>query len=92
MYSKCYREIYKLSSVTVKFRRIPEEILDKMVKYGIAETKSEAIRVAGGHAGRCSGFPGDTLVAVFLSALFRIAKHNDSQTEVMQWYGDEENC
>jgi hypothetical protein len=46
MYSKCYRAIYKLSSVTVKFRRIPEEILDKMVKYGIAETKNEAIRVA----------------------------------------------
>jgi Arc/MetJ-type ribon-helix-helix transcriptional regulator len=48
MYSKCYRVIYKLSSVTVKFRRILEEILDKMVKYGIAETKSEVIRVAGG--------------------------------------------
>ena len=48
MYSKCYRAIYKLSPVTVKFRRIPEEILDKTVEYGIAETKSEAIRVAGG--------------------------------------------
>jgi hypothetical protein len=35
-----------MSSVTVKFRGIPEEILDKMVEYGIAETKSEAIRVA----------------------------------------------
>ena len=33
-----------------------------------------------------------TLVAVFLSTRLRIAKHNDSQTEVMQWYGDEENC
>ncbi len=48
MYSKCYRVIYKLSSVTVKFSRILEEILDKRVKYGIAETKSEAIRVARG--------------------------------------------
>ena len=35
-----------MSSVTVKFRGILEEILDKMVEYGIAETKSEAIRVA----------------------------------------------
>ncbi len=35
-----------MSSVTVKFRGVPEEILDKMVEYGIAETKSEAIRVA----------------------------------------------
>lgn len=35
-----------MSSITVKFRGIPEEILDKMVEYGIAETKSEAIRVA----------------------------------------------
>jgi formiminotetrahydrofolate cyclodeaminase len=35
-----------MSSVTVTFRGIPEEILDKMVEYGIAETKSEAIRVA----------------------------------------------
>ena len=35
-----------MSSVTVKFRGIPEEILDKMVECGIAETKSEAIRVA----------------------------------------------
>ncbi len=35
-----------MSSVTVKFRGIPEEILNKMVEYGIAETKSEAIRVA----------------------------------------------
>ena len=34
-----------MSSVTVKFLGIPEEILDKMVEYGIAETKSEAIRV-----------------------------------------------
>ena len=32
-----------MSSVTVKFRGI-EEMLDKMVEYGIAETKSEAIR------------------------------------------------
>jgi hypothetical protein len=38
--------IYKMSSITVKFCRIPEEILDKTVEYGIAETKSEAIRVA----------------------------------------------
>jgi hypothetical protein len=50
-----------MSSVTVKFRRIPEEILDKTVEYWIAETKSEAVRVAGGHAGRCGRFPGDTL-------------------------------
>jgi hypothetical protein len=35
-----------MSSITVTFRGIPEEILDKMVEYGIAETKSEAIRVA----------------------------------------------
>jgi hypothetical protein len=35
-----------MSSITVKFRGIPEEILNKMVEYGIAETKSEAIRVA----------------------------------------------
>jgi formiminotetrahydrofolate cyclodeaminase len=35
-----------MSAVTVKFRGIPEEILDKMLEYGIAETKSEAIRVA----------------------------------------------
>ncbi len=35
-----------MSSVTAKFRGIPEEILDKMVECGIAETKSEAIRVA----------------------------------------------
>lgn len=35
-----------MSSVTVKFRGIPilEEILDKMMEYGIAETKSEAIQ------------------------------------------------
>lgn len=35
-----------MNSVTVKVRGIPEEILNKMVEYGIAETKSEAIRVA----------------------------------------------
>lgn len=31
------------------------------------------------------------LVAVLVSAWVRIAKRNDSQKEVMQWYGVEEN-
>lgn len=35
-----------MSTLRVKFRGIQEEILDKMAEYGIAETKSEAVRVA----------------------------------------------
>lgn len=34
---------FKALTVTVKFRGI-EEMLDKMVEYGITETKSDAIR------------------------------------------------
>jgi Arc/MetJ-type ribon-helix-helix transcriptional regulator len=35
-----------MTTLTIKFRGIQEEILDEMVRLGIAETKSEAVRTA----------------------------------------------
>ena len=35
-----------MTSLTIKFRGIQEEILDEMIRLGIAETKSEAVRMA----------------------------------------------
>lgn len=35
-----------MGAVTIKFRGVQEEILNRIVKSGIAQTKSEAIRMA----------------------------------------------
>jgi len=35
-----------MTTLTIKFRGIQEEILEEMIKLGIAETKSEAVRMA----------------------------------------------
>jgi Arc/MetJ-type ribon-helix-helix transcriptional regulator len=35
-----------MTTLTIKFRGIQEEILEEMIQLGIAETKSEAVRMA----------------------------------------------
>ena len=35
-----------MTTLTIKFRGIQEEILEEMIQRGIAETKSEAVRMA----------------------------------------------